>query len=114
MQTFPGQGWNPSHSSDDAESLTARPPGNSSNYLLGVYFVPGSVLETCDSPRASEHMSEHTGQVDSVSLPASLTRRAESQGSLWNRADEWSSKSSCQALMGKLQGKNSLPPSAAL
>ena len=26
---FQGQGWNPSHSSDNAESLTTRPQGNS-------------------------------------------------------------------------------------
>ena len=26
--------WNPSHSSDNAESLTARPPGNSFHYLF--------------------------------------------------------------------------------
>ena len=29
MQKFPGQGLNPSHRSDNAESLTTRPPGNS-------------------------------------------------------------------------------------
>ena len=28
-ETFPGQGSNPNHSSDNAKSLTARPPGNS-------------------------------------------------------------------------------------
>ena len=31
MQKFPGQGSNPSHSSDNTESLTTRPPGNSLN-----------------------------------------------------------------------------------
>ena len=34
MWKFPGQGWNPSYSSEDAESLTTRPPGNSPNYIL--------------------------------------------------------------------------------
>ena len=29
IQKFPGQGLNPSHSSDNTESLTARPPGTS-------------------------------------------------------------------------------------
>ena len=29
MWKFPGQGLNPSHSSDNAKSITARPPGNS-------------------------------------------------------------------------------------
>ena len=28
MKKFPSQGWKPSHSSDNAESLTARLPGN--------------------------------------------------------------------------------------
>ena len=32
MQKFPGQGTNPSHSSDNAKSLTTRPPGNSQTY----------------------------------------------------------------------------------
>ena len=39
MQKFPGQGANPSHSSDNTESLTARPPGNSHTKLFKkIYF----------------------------------------------------------------------------
>ena len=34
MQKFQGQGWNPSRSSDDAQSLTIRPPGNSLSISL--------------------------------------------------------------------------------
>ena len=34
MQKFSGQGLNPSHSSDNARSSTARPPGNSTDGLL--------------------------------------------------------------------------------
>lgn len=34
MQKCPGQGLNPRHSSDNAESLITRPPGNSLNILI--------------------------------------------------------------------------------
>jgi len=34
MQKFPGQGSNPYHSSDNALSLTTRPPENSSLYVF--------------------------------------------------------------------------------
>ena len=39
MQMFLGQGSNLSHSSDNAESLTARPPENSQFNLLTFCFV---------------------------------------------------------------------------
>ena len=32
MQKLPGQGSNPSHSSDNTKSLTSRPPGNSNHF----------------------------------------------------------------------------------
>ena len=41
MRKFPGQGWNPSHSSDNTESLTARSPGNSICFCLYLAFSPG-------------------------------------------------------------------------
>ena len=44
MKKFPGQGWNPhyssnqNHSSDNAGSLTPRPPGNSDpTFYMGKY-----------------------------------------------------------------------------
>ena len=41
MWKFSGKGLNPSHSSDNTESLTARPPGNSSMslFLNVIYLV---------------------------------------------------------------------------
>ena len=36
MQKFLGQGMNPHHSSDNTMSLTARPPGNSSQILIKI------------------------------------------------------------------------------
>ena len=36
IRKFPGQGSNPSHSSDNANSLIARPPGNFHHFLFVV------------------------------------------------------------------------------
>ena len=38
MQKFLAQGSNPSHSSDNARSLTTRPPGNSSLLSFKIFF----------------------------------------------------------------------------
>ena len=40
MEKFPGQGWNLSHSCDNAKSLTTRPPENTSlDFKLVFYFI---------------------------------------------------------------------------
>ena len=41
MWKFLAQGSNPSHSSDIAQSLTTRPPGNSSNLGFEDFVFPG-------------------------------------------------------------------------
>ena len=38
IQTFPGQGSDPHHSSDSAGSLTSRPPGSSTDTIFIYYF----------------------------------------------------------------------------
>ena len=49
IQKFPGQGLNPSHSGDDAASLTSRPLGNSKEnnivYVKILFMFPGSGRE---------------------------------------------------------------------
>ena len=45
MQKFPGQGSNWSHSSDNAEFLTARPPGNSQSSCFNFSGPPFTQLE---------------------------------------------------------------------
>ena len=41
---FPGQGWNLHHSSDNIESLTAPPPGNSQTWDFSVTLTGLSAL----------------------------------------------------------------------
>ena len=49
MWKFLGQGLNLSHGSDNAESLTARPPGNSLNLLLCFTWIPQKNLRMTKS-----------------------------------------------------------------
>jgi len=47
MWKFPGQGMNPCHSSDNAKSLTPRPPGNSNFIILNSFIVLNILYFKC-------------------------------------------------------------------
>ena len=67
-QKFPGQGSNLCHSSDNAEFLSARPPGSSNNFSLDFCFLnqvwwynescPEGLEPQITYPHASFHLTE--------------------------------------------------------
>lgn len=86
IHKFPGQGWNLSHKSDNTESLTARPPGNSTSFLFSCNrVIQSGVLQPVATVSAQLTLQEPCLRDAVIILLSSPTHngKAVHMASLW-------------------------------